>query len=575
MSKRVVTSAVATGLTAFALASAWENSGEMKSAFDQFSADSATLNRMYVLPESEKRFERFTQFYSEWMKALEKVNFNALPTSGRADWLILKNKCEYELADLKIEQIKLIESQKLAPFWPSLVNLVHSRILKSIPEPQEAAKTVAQLEKEIQTATEAAKTASVPEPVARRVVEMTSRGRERVKEWYEHYEGYDPLFTWWVKNPYTQLDKALAAYREQVNQTYFKGKVDAKSEIKGDPIGQSGFDVELKHEMISYTVPELIAIGKKEMEWCDQELKKAARDLGFKDDWKAALEHVKTLHGKPGEQPTIVSELAQEAIDYLDENNLLTIPDLAKETWRLTMMSPERQLISPFFLGGETIIVSFPTDEMTHEQKLMSMRANNRYFSKATVHHELIPGHHMQFFMNSRFNTHRQGVSNTPFWVEGWALYWEFYFYKQKFAATPEERLGFLFWRKHRAARIVFSLSYHLGTMSAEDCIKMLVDEVQHEQSTAEGEVRRSLEGTYPPLYQAAYMLGAFQMWELRQELVETGKMTDREFHDAILQIGNLPFALVRAILKDEKLTKDFNPKWNFYKGSIESPWQN
>ena len=60
------------------------------------------------------------------------------------------------------------------------------------------------------------------------------------------------------------------------------------------------------------------------------------------------------------------------------------------------MMSPERQLVAPFFLGGETILVSYPTDGMTHEQKLMSLRGNNKHFARATVHHELIPGHHLQ-----------------------------------------------------------------------------------------------------------------------------------------------------------------------------------
>ena len=78
------------------------------------------------------------------------------------------------------------------------------------------------------------------------------------------------------------------------------------------------------------------------------------------------------------------------------KNNLVTIPETAREGWRMEMMSPERQLVSPFFLGGETILVSYPTDTMTHEQKLMSMRGNNRHFTRAVTHHELIPGHHLQ-----------------------------------------------------------------------------------------------------------------------------------------------------------------------------------
>ena len=33
------------------------------------------------------------------------------------------------------------------------------------------------------------------------------------------------------------------------------------------------------------------------------------------------------------------------------------------------MMSPEPQLVNPFFTGGETIIVSYPTSTMTHEPR--------------------------------------------------------------------------------------------------------------------------------------------------------------------------------------------------------------
>ena len=47
-------------------------------------------------------------------------------------------------------------------------------------------------------------------------------------------------------------------------------------------------------------------------------MKKAAREMGFGDDWKAALEQVKTLYVEPGKQPALIRDLALEAIEYLD-----------------------------------------------------------------------------------------------------------------------------------------------------------------------------------------------------------------------------------------------------------------
>jgi uncharacterized protein (DUF885 family) len=333
--------------------------------------------------------------------------------------------------------------------------------------------------------------------------------------------------------------------------------------IVGDPIGAAGLRSDLVHEMIPYTPAELIAIAEREFEWLDQQMLQASRDLGYGDDWKTALEHVKNLAVEPGMQTEVVRELAHEAIEFVKQRDLITVPPLAEEIWRMEMMSPERQRVSPFFLGGEVIRVSYPTDEMQHEDKLMSMRGNNPHFSRATVHHELIPGHHLQGFMTSRYNAHRRAFS-TPFWGEGWALHWEMLLWDLEFPQIPEDRIGMLFWRMHRAARIIFSLSFHLERMTPEEAIDFLVDRVGHERANATAEVRRSFNGSYPPLYQAAYMLGGMQMRALHQDLVGSGRMTNREFHDTIIQGGRIPIEMVRARLMDDAPARNFEASWRF-----------
>ena len=121
-----------------------------------------------------------------------------------------------------------------------------------------------------------------------------------------------------------------------------------------------------------------------------------------------------------------------------------------------------------------------------------------------------------------------------------------------------------LFWRMHRCARIVFSLKFHLGLMKAQECVDYLVDRVGHERENAAGEVRRSFEGGYTPLYQAAYMLGGLQIRGLHRDLVQGGKMTNRAFHDRILAGNTMPIEMVRASLLGTKLEKDFVAKWRF-----------
>jgi hypothetical protein len=43
--------------------------------------------------------------------------------------------------------------------------------------------------------------------------------------------------------------------------------------------------------------------------------------------------------------------------------------------------------------------------------------------------------------------------------------------------------------------------------------------------------------------------------------------MTDKQFHDAILKEGSIPVEMVRAILTNQKLSKDFTTGWRYYPG--------
>ncbi|ARU43536.1 hypothetical protein CCB81_04945 [Armatimonadetes bacterium Uphvl-Ar2] len=541
-----------------------QSSPVMPGVMIRFEADRDALLRTFRVPQSRIRNERLTKFYNDFEKELGNLNFEAMGAEDRADWVLLRDRARNEREALAFGQQRFAEARALLPYWDELCAFHEERISKRTADGAGSADRLTSLNKAVNEASRSLP--DVTEPVARRAYLALQDGIRALDDWYDHFAGYDPLFTWWTERPNRDAVAALNRHRELMEAKWPAFRNADGTAIVGDPVGEDALKRDLAREYIPYTPQELIAIGERELAWCDAELARAAQEMGVKT-WQEAMEMVKQRHVAPGEQPQMVLDLANEAVDYLENHNLVTIPELAKETWRLNMMPPERQLVAPFFLGGETIMVSFPTNTMTHAQKEMSLRANNIHFARATVHHELIPGHHLQQFMNSRHSTHRSGVTGTPFWIEGWALYWEFLFYKQGFITTPEDRVGFLFWRRHRAVRIIFSLKYHLGQMTEDECVRMLIDVAGHEPATAEGEVRRSFNGDYPPLYQVAYMIGALQMQDIRRELVDTGRMGERDFHDAIMRLNNMPWAMVRALLSGTKIEKDFRTDWRFDQG--------
>ena len=554
------------------------SASEMRATIERYAVDRFALGRFYAVETSPTRQARLKQFYSDWLAALGPLNFDAMSQEGKIDYLLFKNHLDHELRQLDLRAKALAETESLIPFSQTITDLEDARRrMENIDSPKTAALLTA-LGKQIEAQRKSVEASLKPDPkaepkaetskikktVANRAAVQINALRNTLKGWFGFYNGYDPVFTWWAGEPYKAVDQSLQTYATFLREKIVGVKPGDEGAIVGDPIGRDALMSELAYEMIPYTPEELIAIGNKEYDWCENEMKRASRELGFGDDWHKALEHVKTLYVEPGKQPDLIRELALEAIDFVDKHDLVTVPQLARDTWRMEMMSPERQLVSPFFLGGETILVSYPTNTMTHEQKLMSMRGNNRHFSRATVFHELIPGHHLQGFMASRYRAYRS-IFSTPFWTEGGALYWEMVLWDMNFAKSPENRIGMLFWRMHRSARITFSLSFHLEKMTPEECIDLLVNKVGHERDNATAEVRRSFAGDYGPLYQCAYLIGGLQLRGLRRELVDSGKMTNRQFHDAVLKTNRIPIEMVRASLTNQKLTRDFGSSWKFY----------
>lgn len=536
----------------------------MRVLVQNYQADLGSVTRRYNVPGHEATTSRLTALYESYANKLRTLDYDALDVEDRIDWHLLSGLIDLSRRQLESDARRRREVGGLLPFADGIRRLAENRRLVIRPTYQADAAELNRLLSLVREAEQSLKPGAYPRAAARRAAGYVDESKKLLTGWFEFFDGYDPQFSWWMSEPFKALSAALDGYSGKVLTELAGLPPGDSTTIVGDPIGAEALQAELDADLIAYSPEELFEIAEKEFAWCDEEMRKASKEMGFGEDWRSALEHVKTLHVAPGEQPYMIMDLAREAVQFIEERDLVTIPDLCKETWRMDMMSPERQKVSPFFLGGESIIVSFPTDTMSHEQKMMSMRGNNRHFSRATVQHELIPGHHLQGFMEERYRPDRQ-IFNTPFWVEGWALYWEFLLYEMGFPRSPEDRIGMLFWRKHRCARILFSLGFHLGRMTPEQCVELLVDRVGHERDNATAEVRRSFAGDYPPLYQAAYMLGGLQIRALQRDLVESGKMSARQFHDSILQGGPIPIEMVRASLTGTKLTKDFKPKWRFY----------
>lgn len=513
---------------------------ELRGWIEEVHADLQAYRRRHPRRLSPQRRAAEERLRSSARSTLESLDVDGLSREGQADWHLMRGWLDREDFRAKDEASRDEDWACTADWANRAFALEESSMQGGGIDAEKAAEELVRIA--------AGLARFQPGPARHAARGALRQAKSALEAWHGFYSGYDPAFSWWCRQPWEAVQAGLASAEAALGE---------EDSLGGKVLGREALEQELRLEWIGHSVEELLAIGDREWAWCEAELAKAASEMGCRDGAEAR-ERLKDLRVEPGGQPQLIQDLTLEAIGWLESRDLVTVPQTCKDTWRMSMMSAERQKVSPFFLGGEAIIVSYPTDTMSHEEKRMSMRGNNPHFSRATVQHELIPGHHLQHYAMDRWRPHRQ-LFNTPFWIEGWTLHWEMLLWDLGFPRGPEDRVGMLFWRMHRCARILFSLRFHLGEMTAEECVDLLVERVGHERANAEAEVRRSFAGDYPPLYQAAYMLGGKQVRSLNRRMRGQG-WTERQFHDEFLRQNEMPIELLACVMDGSPLGRDWRP---------------
>ena len=534
----------------------------------RFAADEASLRQFYPEPLSPARAERIGRFLETWRDRLDALDFDALDVDGQVDWVLLRNHLAVREDEQRLLAAQHESNQALLPFAQGLIQLEAARRGLEPVDPAAAAERLDGLRASVEKTRKAwggdGSTEKPSAVTALRASKHLARLRGTLKAWFVYRDGYEPEFAWWVRKPYAALDKALADYAGYLRRDVAGVKAEGPAPLIGDPIGRAALERALAREFVPYTPRELLRIAEDEFAWCEREGHLAGKALGIETGWADVVEHVKGLHRPPGTQDDLVAQQARAAIAFLKKHDLVTIPPLCEETWQLEMISAKGQKTLPFAVyNDQKMLVAYATEGMDHDTKLMSMRGNNEHFTRIVTPHELIPGHHLQLYQAKRLRAYRR-LFRTPFLVEGWALHWEMLLWDKGWARNPADRVGMLFWRKHRCARILVTLGFHLGELKPQAMIDFLVDRVGLERDGATSEVRRYIAGSYGPLYQCAYMLGGLQMRALYKERVAGGAMDDRAFHDAVLAQNSIPIELIRAALSGRKLARGTRSTWRF-----------
>ena len=199
---------------------------EMRPVIERYVADQGSLSRSYPVESSPARLARFKQFYSDWLALIGKMDFDAMSHDGKVDYVLFKFHVEREQQRLEILNRSLAEIAPILPFAQTITSLAEARRRMEKLDPPKVAAQLNDLTKQIETARRAleaglrAEPGNVKKSVANRAASAVNSLRGALRVWFGYYNGYDPLFTWWMEEPYKAVDRALGDY-----STYLTEKV--------------------------------------------------------------------------------------------------------------------------------------------------------------------------------------------------------------------------------------------------------------------------------------------------------------------------------------------------------------
>ncbi len=162
------------------------------------------------------------------------------------------------------------------------------------------------------------------------------------------------------------------------------------------------------------------------------------------------------------------------------------------------------------------------------------------------AHHEAIPGHHMQIAIAQELTgipKFRKFGGNTAY-IEGWALYAEYFPKEFGFYQDPYQDFGRLYDELLRAVRLVVDTGLHARKWTRAQVMDYFRTNTPNPERDIFTETNRYIVW---PSQATAYKIGMLKILELRERAKqELGPKFDlREYHDLVLKNGSVPLDIL------------------------------
>ena len=275
---------------------------------------------------------------------------------------------------------------------------------------------------------------------------------------------------------------------------------------------------------------------------------------------RTALEKAYQQLPEPDGIVTVAKEYLQQATDFVQERNLVTVPD-----------DPIEIIIMPEFQRGVTLaylnppgpldegqksfyaVAPLPSD-WTDEQVNSFLREYNLLSIQDLTIHEAMPGHHLQLSLSNRYPSVLRSVLWSGPFVEGWAVYAERLMIDEGYLDNdPLMRLINLKWYLRAVTNAIIDQAIHVDGMSRDAAMKLMIEGGFQEEREAAGKwVRAQLTSTQL----STYFVGYQEHIDMRAavEHAWADEFTLRRYHDQALSYGSPAVKYVRALMMNQPI---------------------
>ncbi len=281
---------------------------------------------------------------------------------------------------------------------------------------------------------------------------------------------------------------------------------------------------------------EIHRIGLGEVARIDAEMQATMKQTGFKGDFPAFLEFLRTdpqFYAKTPEELLMRAAWIAKQVDAKIGRFIGLLP-----RGRFGI-EPVPEAIAPFWTAGRG-------SAHTYWVNTYDLPSRPLYNLPALTLHESSPGHSLQGALAEEQKHYPDFRSQNYIsaYGEGWALYCEKLGKEMDIYHTPYEEFGRETYEMWRAARLVIDTGIHHKGWTRQQAIDYLASHTALSRHEVETEVDRYISW---PGQALSYKLGEIKIVELRARAEkELGAKFDlRAFHDAVLGEGSVPLPVL------------------------------